>query len=154
LTSLLETATIMASTLRQRRQAASQSSSDLPNEDAPRARGESLTELPVLQANGQPATERTSIPASSSKMNWSRSDSGIMDTSVNGTTTDNNNNNQTQSQVAKAEGKKRKIAVRVISSVLMIGTFLGLMYMGHAYICLLVALVELLLVRRFWMVYD
>ena len=137
----------MSSEIRFRHQAKSQSTSDLTQEDLPRSRGESLTELPVMQANGQPATEVTTIPSNRGPL--SHKDSG-MDSSLHSMEGRGKNGsgsgNQSQTQVAKAEGKKRKIAIRVISSVLMIGTFLGLTYMGHVYICLLVALVELLLV--------
>ncbi|CAB9501589.1 Phosphatidate cytidylyltransferase 1 [Seminavis robusta] len=137
----------MTSELRQRHQSTSQSSKD---EDVPaipprnnnstdrRQRFESVTELPALQENGQPATERTEIPT------YSHAEEKPEDNSDDGVT----GSNKTQQQVAKSEGKKRKIAVRIISSVLMIAVFLGLMNMGHLYICILVALVELLLFRE------
>ena len=133
----------MASELRQRHQATTQSTSDRTQEDDPRHRRESLTELPVLEDDGQPATERTFIPTRSTS---AFSDSGIDSSTASTETATEGHRNQSQSQVAKSEGKKRKIAIRVLSSVLMIGTFLGLMCLGHAYICILVALVELLLV--------
>lgn len=156
------------------------------NRNANRSRNETVTELPILQENGQPATERTEIPSSPREEEEVRSsgvrltnflqdagaattagepisrrttsafgsaigtDSG-MDTSVTSIVDGGSNGssgNKSQSQVAKAEGKKRKILTRAVSGAMMIGTFLGLMYLGHLYICLLVALVELLLVRN------
>lgn len=141
----------MTSELRQRRgfgqtssMATSEATSD--TDDGPlRPRKESLTELPVLQANGQPAMERTEIP--SPKDGGGR---GVvrMDSDMSNRSHPLLKGNQTQAQVAKSEGKKRKIAIRVISSVLMIASFLGILYMGHLYICLLVALVEMLLFRE------
>jgi phosphatidate cytidylyltransferase len=50
--------------------------------------------------------------------------------------------------VAKDENRTRKIVVRVLSGALMIGIFLSCLYMGHVYICFLVAFVELLLFRE------
>jgi len=54
----------------------------------------------------------------------------------------------TGKEVAKDESKLKKILVRVSSGALMIALFLGCLYMGHVYICGLVALVELLLFRE------
>ena len=129
--------------LRQRHQATTSAASE--NEDSIRPRKLSLTELPVLQANGQPAMEQTEIPTPKTLL---KGDSSCMDDKSDRSYGSSRlpTGNQSQTQVAKSEGKKRKIAVRVVSSVLMIGTFLGLMYMGHVYICVLVALVEMLLV--------
>jgi hypothetical protein len=123
-----------SSELRQRHAATSQSSSGLSTksetaENFMEQNNASVTALPFLQANGQPATERTAIP-----MTRQASDSTSSTTTATTTT------------VAKSEGKVRKILTRAISGALMIGLFLGMMYMGHLYICLLVALVELLLV--------
>lgn len=50
--------------------------------------------------------------------------------------------------VKKDENRLRKVLVRVISGALMIGFFMGCLYMGHIYICALVALIELLLFRE------
>jgi hypothetical protein len=138
----------MTSELRQRHQATTTNQQSTSDERPPRQRLQSETELPVLQANGQPATERTQIPSPSNVVTLTTMTMDPTMDSSSATATNQPTGNQTQSQVAKAEGKKRKIAIRVVSSVLMIGTFLGLMYMGHAYICWLIALVELLLVRE------
>ena len=54
----------------------------------------------------------------------------------------------TGSQVAKDESKARKILVRVISGAGLLGFFSGCLYMGHVYVCLLVAVVEILLFRE------
>lgn len=51
-------------------------------------------------------------------------------------------------QVHKDESKKRKILVRVVYGFGLFGVFSGSVWMGHMYICLLVALIELLLFRE------
>ncbi|CAB9507749.1 Phosphatidate cytidylyltransferase 2 [Seminavis robusta] len=135
----------MSSEIRQRHQAASQSSSPPGSRSSSRGRRhESVTELPALQENGEPAMERTQMPLRAR----SSSDDGKMEDSSRHNATGDLTNAKAQQQVAKSEGKKRKIVVRIVSSLLMITTFLGLMYMGHVYICMLVALVELLLFRE------
>jgi len=155
-----------------RHQAAAQSSSDtFDGEDSSssmnhnpqytgntnRSRNESITELPALQENGERATERTEIP--SSPVVQLKPLGGTSDEDASGgggggegaeDATSNTTSEQSSSastQVAKAEGKKTKIVTRVVSGAMMIATFLGLMYMGHLYICLLIALVECMLVR-------
>jgi len=184
----------MTSELRQRHQATSgqpsKSSDDSNNNNNNNEnysldssnRTSSLTELPLLQENGERATENTGILSSNNNRKKNGNDSEDMDGSLmndsttrcfnvpntssgcltasedgggrGGTSTSgkNNNNNDitSQVQVAKAEGKKRKIVTRVVSGALMIALFLGLVYMGHLYICLLVAMVELLLVSIFF----
>lgn len=136
-----------------------------------RYRNESVTELPALQENGERATERTEIPSPrppksgaeggaaahlgafesdlSSDL-YQREQSQAEQAEGDNSSSSNDKNegkNKSQQQVAKAEGKKGKIVTRVVSGALMIALFLGLMYMGHLYICLLVAMVEILLVR-------
>ncbi len=90
----------------------------------------SLTVLPWQQENGEQVTEETRIPAAES----SDSREGIVIRRFSAT------------PVAKDEGRKRKILVRILSGAMMIGIFLSCTYMGHLYVCGLVALVELLLV--------
>lgn len=50
--------------------------------------------------------------------------------------------------IAKDEGKMKKILVRLVTGLAMMAIFASLMYMGHVYICGLVALVEALLFRE------
>jgi hypothetical protein len=119
---------------------------DDSHQDFPYARKETVTELPVLQENGQPATETTQIPTKNSNMSSSLSSSGGNSSSDGDPGMRTHHQQQQLHQLAKAEGKVRKIAIRVTSGALMIGIFLGAMYMGHLYICLLVALTELALV--------
>lgn len=158
----------MTSELRQRHQATTQSSESTASGDedynsstANRSRNESVTELPVLQENGERATERTEIPSprgfGSSTFGGGDSDvsSSTPLTQPEGGDSTPGKGNRSQAQVAKAEGKKTKIVTRVVSGALMIAIFLGLVYMGHLYICLLVAMVELLLVSlivMFWFI--
>jgi len=52
------------------------------------------------------------------------------------------------SSVKKDESRFHKIVVRIISGALLIGLFTGCVYMGHVYVCGLVASVELLLFRE------
>lgn len=70
------------------------------------------------------------------------------DQALQSSNSNSNSKNKSQGQVAKAEGKKGKIVTRVVSGAAMIAFFLGMTYMGHTYICLLVAMVELLLFRE------
>ena len=153
---------------RHRHQASSQSSvgetssglmhdSSSYSDAGPFPRKETFTELPVLQENGQPATETTEIPTKTTSSHEVLQRSGTASSSGSGSVISNcetpagssTTGNKTQAQVAKAEGKVRRIATRVTSGALMIALFLGLVYMGHLYICMLVALTELLLVRTF-----
>lgn len=105
----------------------------MPNNNALRQRRgvdsrSSLTVLPWQKENGEQVTEETSIPSAES------SDERSIPRPL------------SSRAVAKDEGRKRKIMVRIISGALMIGIFLSCTYMGHLYVCGLVALVELLLV--------
>lgn len=113
----------------------------------------SVTELPVMQENGQPAMETTDTPRIRSYHTSSSTDSSTMpatqdrpDTVNRNSSTASNSSTGQQESVAKAESKVKKIMTRAISGALIIGIFVGLVYMGHLYVCLLVALVELLLV--------
>ena len=54
----------------------------------------------------------------------------------------------TGTQVAKDESKTRKIMIRILSGAFLLGIFTGSIYMGHLYVCLLVAFVEILLFRE------
>lgn len=140
------------SELRQRHQATSSSTqtqdqageSNFEDGSAPPAREKSVTELPIFQENGQPATESTEIPASTD----TTADNMNSDASMNESQHQISSGSKNQAQVAKAEGKIRKIATRSMSGALMIGLFLGLVYMGHLYVSALVAMVEVLLVRN------
>jgi len=64
----------------------------------------------------------------------------------------NNNNNddvkEAGAEVSKDEKRKQKIIIRVISGTFLVLGFLTILYMGHIYICGLVALTELLLFRE------
>jgi phosphatidate cytidylyltransferase len=53
-----------------------------------------------------------------------------------------------QAAVHKDESRRRKITVRVVFGFGLFGIFSGSVYAGHLYICLLVALIELLLFRE------
>lgn len=63
-----------------------------------------------------------------------------MDSSINSTIA--------RAKVAKSEGKKKTIVSRSISSFMMITPFMFLLYAGHLYLCLFVAMLELMLVRE------
>jgi phosphatidate cytidylyltransferase len=54
----------------------------------------------------------------------------------------------TGTQVAKDESQIRKILVRFVSGSCMISFFGGCVYMGHIYVCMIVALCQLLLFRE------
>ena len=54
----------------------------------------------------------------------------------------------TVEEVARDESRARKIWVRVLSGGLMISVFAGCVYMGHLYVCMIVALSEFLLFRE------
>ena len=54
----------------------------------------------------------------------------------------------TGAQVQKDESRTRKILSRVLGGAAMFGVFAGSVYMGHLYICALVALIEMLLFRE------
>ena len=54
----------------------------------------------------------------------------------------------TGKQVAKDESKTRKIMIRILSGAFLLGVFTGSLFMGHLYVCLLVAFVEILLFRE------
>ena len=54
----------------------------------------------------------------------------------------------TGAQVAKDESQIRKFVVRVVSGSCMISFFGGCVYMGHIYVCMIVALCQLLLFRE------
>ena len=60
----------------------------------------------------------------------------------------NNRNPMTGAQVQKDERRSRKILVRVVFGACMFGYFAGSVYLGHLYICLTVALIEMLLFRE------
>ena len=45
-------------------------------------------------------------------------------------------------EVKKAESKLQKILTRTFFGALMIGVFVALIYAGHLYVCLLVALIQ------------
>ena len=105
-----------------------------------------------MQENGQPAMETTDIPQSRRRQVDSTLSSGsVLEEEEDTINTSNANstsasNNQSQQQVQKAESRLRKIVTRALSGAGLIGLFVGTTYAGHLYICLLVALVELLLV--------
>jgi len=51
-------------------------------------------------------------------------------------------------QVAKDESRTRKILVRIVSSLGMMSIFVGAIYLGHSYVCMIVAMCEFLLFRE------
>jgi hypothetical protein len=65
----------------------------------------------------------------------------------------NNNNNTNNNHVSTTPSKKedeskiKRMTTRLISGWLMVGTFVGTMYLGHIYMCTLIFLVEVALVR-------
>lgn len=54
----------------------------------------------------------------------------------------------TGAQVAKDESRLKKILIRTVSGAGMISVFFGCIYMGHLYVCFLIALLEVMLFRE------
>jgi len=65
----------------------------------------------------------------------------------NNNNTTNNNHVSTTPSKKEDESKIKRMATRLISGLLMVGTFVGTMYLGHIYMCTLIFLVEVALVR-------
>ena len=119
---------------------------------------QSLTELPVVdELNGTPTMEITPIPTAErthetpKRKNLSSLTSSSSDSLLQESPTPTKNEPRramTGAQVAKDESRTRKIIVRAVSGVGMIGVFTTCVYMGHLYVCMIVALCEFLLFRE------
>ena len=65
----------------------------------------------------------------------------------NNSNNNNHNNPSTTPSKKEDESKIKRMTTRLISGWLMVGTFVGTMYLGHIYMCTLIFLVEVALVR-------
>lgn len=124
----------MSSSLRQRR-------------IKPTSLDESVTELPMMDdSDGPPQYETTRIPTAEKtketpkKMgSWTSSSGGSLEGPTKA---------MTGAQVAKDESRAQKITQRVVWSVIMISIFFSCVYMGHLYVCMIIALSEFFLFRE------
>lgn len=120
---------------------------------------QSVTELPVMEeSDGTPHLDFTPIPTAEGTKETASLTSSSGSLSEVGDTTKTKTKNSllstnprsamTGDQVAKDETRGRKILVRVISGTGMISIFFLCIYLGHLYVCMLVALSEFLLFRE------
>ena len=144
----------------------SSSSSTLRNRKQPSLStlNESVTELPWITREGDPAVEVTKIPqllqsptAELTGESPKKQENGSL-TSSSSELDDSHGNSSssrpgprlamTGSEVAKDETRFQKFMVRVISGAALIAIFVVCVYLGHLYVCLIVALGQMLLFRE------
>jgi hypothetical protein len=124
---------------------------------------ESVTSLPVFMANGDPVTERTPLPTmptltsphgdpvdSTGTATYPSTEKTLQHHQFidSPSSTSGPRKAMSADQVQQDESKLKKVMVRVVFGFCMFGVFSGSVYMGHLYICLLVAAIEMLLFRE------
>eukprot|EP00934_Nitzschia_sp_Nitz4_P004731 Nitzschia sp. Nitz4//scaffold209_size42451//29505//31061//NITZ4_007361-RA/size42451-processed-gene-0.36-mRNA-1//-1//CDS//3329541709//4721//frame0 len=109
---------------------------------------QSVTKLPLVDSQGNSYNEFTDIPTADSTSERppivprSSSRSGSISGEEEG------NRAMTAKQVAKDESRFKKMMTRVTSALAMISVFFACLYGGHLYVCMIVALAEIMLFRE------
>jgi len=128
------------------------SSSLKPNEEARPT--STINTISLEQAYHELKLSKDRIPTITDQKNPSHdsSPSSISSSTESITTLSKSNDNRPRSAmsataVSQDENRKRKIATRVISGMIMVSVFLLFIYLGHFYICTMIFLMEAALVR-------